>query len=121
MRDFINIGSSPCGETCIQVGSPDYYSKSLKECQRFITEIRNVCGKEPEGAYLKVKSFPHDFGSYHEVVCFFDDLIPDSVDYAYHVEGNSPEYWYEGVGTRLWVKAIDVKSEPDIEPSFVMR
>ena len=102
MRDYIKIGSSPCDEDCAQVGSANYDERARKECSRFIAEIRNVCGHEPEKALLTTKAFPHDFGTYYEVVCYFDDMDEDSRSYAFHVEGNSPVNWHEGLNSRKW-------------------
>ena len=102
MREYINIGSSPCEEDCVQVGAQDYVSKSRKECQRFINKIREICGVEPEGAQLATKSFPHDFGTYHEVVCYFDMGTP-SEDYAYHVESYAPTTWTQ-TEKNIWRK-----------------
>jgi len=103
MRDYINIGSSPYGEDCCQVGSPNYGQNARKECMRYIENIIKVCGEPPIGASLVVKGFPHDFGTYYEVVCYYDDAMHESVDYAFHVEGNSPERWDEPAGSRVWI------------------
>lgn len=35
----------------------------------------------------------HDSGSYYEVVCYFDDNIPESMEYAFKVENDVPGYW----------------------------
>lgn len=102
MRDYINIGSTPCDEDCAQVGSRDYARRAKKECEEFVRLIRKVCGTEPEGARLATKSFEHDFGTYYEVVCWFDDTIPDSIDYAFHVEANTPLTWKEEENSRAW-------------------
>lgn len=93
MRDFLSIGCSPAYEDCVQVGCEDYAPLAKKECYRFIELIRKHCGEEPFGAYLAVKSFPHDFGSYYEVVCYFDDTDNDAIRYAFDVENNAPCYW----------------------------
>jgi len=103
MKDFINIGSSPIEEECAQVGSENYLERARQECQRYIATIRRVCGKEPEGARLAVIAFPHDFGTYYEVVCHYDDSCPESFDYALWIEGNGPVVWGEGVNQRKWV------------------
>ena len=102
MRDFLTIGSSPCDEDCLQLGSPEYTAQAAKaECQRYIECIRQHCGDEPLGATLRVKAFGHDFGTYHEVVCYFDDELQESVDYAFHVESYAPEQW-DGSGAKLF-------------------
>ncbi len=108
MRDYINIGSSPCDEDCAQVGSEDYYIQAMNECKKFRDQIREVCGPEPENssAKLRVKEFPHDFGTYYEVVCVYDDEDEIGMDYAFFVEGNSPENWNEKPNSRKWVKSL---------------
>ncbi len=67
----------------------------MAECRAYIQAIRKVLGEEPVGARLAVKSFPHDFGMYHEVVCFYDDNFPESVDYALLCEAEAPTTWAE--------------------------
>jgi len=94
MRDFINIGPVPANESCQQIGAMDYDPQLARaECQRFITAIRATLGPEPEGARLGIKSNPHDFGSYLEVVCYYDDDLEESADYAYKCESDSPMDW----------------------------
>jgi len=91
--DYINIGASPAEEDCVQVGDPDYRQKAIPECNRFIELIRKTLGTEPDGAKLKIKAFQHDFGTYHEVVCYYDEDKPEAVEYAYNVEANAPTTW----------------------------
>lgn len=93
MRDYITIGSTPCDEPCAQVGSADYHARARREMRAFIGQLRRVFGPEPEGAHLAVKSFPHDFGTYHEVVCYFDTDHPDSAKYALKIEAETPWEW----------------------------
>ena len=95
VRDYLNIGSSPCCEDCAQVGSDDYFEKSRIELRAFRNQLIRVFGEPPFGAELRIKAFPHDFGTYHEVVCYFDDNEPESMEYAFHLEGNAPENWDE--------------------------
>lgn len=92
-REYIEIGPSPAEESCAQVGEDGYIVNALSECRRFIDLIRRKLGPEPEGASLEVKKFPHDFGYYVEVVCYFDESKPASVDYAFRVEANAPAKW----------------------------
>ena len=92
-RDYIDIGSSPAYEECAQVGSPDYAQRAREECNQFIDLIRRVMGPEPEGARLAVKSNPHDFGTYYEVVCYFDTDNEEASNYAYRCEGEAPSTW----------------------------
>jgi hypothetical protein len=94
MTDYITIGPSPSAEDCAQVGAADYPEASRKECKRYIEQLLRVYGPPPEGAQLLVKSFPHDFGTYREVVCKYDTENEEAVDYAMRVE-NGCENWDE--------------------------
>lgn len=86
MRDYITIGSVPCDEDCAQVGDENYSVKAKAECRRYIEALIAHYGDGPDGTYLTVKGFPHDFGTYYEVVCVYDDDDAESVDYAFKVE-----------------------------------
>lgn len=93
-KDFMYLGTAPYEEECVQVESgKDYLPAMREECNRFINLLRDTFGKEPEGARLAIRSEMHDFGSYLEVVCWFDEDIPESVEYAYNIEGNTPARW----------------------------
>ncbi len=92
-RDYVDIGSSPCDEDCAQMGAPDYYTRAKAECARFIELIRKTLGPEPEGARLAVKSNPHDFGAYYEVVCYYVDENDEARKYAYRGESDAPATW----------------------------
>lgn len=95
MRDYLTISSVPYGEPCAQVGSDNYDRNSRLECVAFIGQIRRELGDEPNGAVLRAKSFPHEFGSYREVVVVYDDNYDDAVEYAFKIEANAPEFWDE--------------------------
>lgn len=93
MRSHVEIGSSPAEEECAQVGSPGYVERAMDECRRFRALIRARCGVEPRGAYLAIVGHAHDFGTYYEVVCQYDDDCPDAVNYAFRVENEAPTRW----------------------------
>ena len=93
MHTYLALAPAPVEEDCAQVGTDDYTVKARAECQRFITLLRKTFGPEPAGARLAVISFPHDFGDYLEVVCYFDATLPESVEYAYRCEDNLPATW----------------------------
>jgi len=94
--DLLNIGPVPWSESCAQVGEEDYHRKGRLECVAFMNQIRRVVGPEPTGAFLVIKSFPHDFGSYYEVCCKFNDQNEAAQDYAFNCEGNRGlEHWDE--------------------------
>ena len=91
--DYLNIGSSPVAEECAQVGSDGYFERAQEECKRYIAQLREQFGPEPAGARLKVKSFPHDFGTYYEVVCLFEVGNEEAEEYAYACEGDAWQEW----------------------------
>lgn len=86
MIDHISIGSTPSEEDCAQVGSPDYSTRARAECKRYLAALIAHYGNPPDGASLRIKSNPHDFGSYHEVNVYYDDESEKAVEYAYKVE-----------------------------------
>jgi len=66
---------------------------------RYRNLIREKCGAEPEGARLVIKWSPHDFGTYGELVCEYDN--ENALDYALHVESGGPLTW-DGEGATLF-------------------
>lgn len=108
MRDFIEIGPVPCDEDCQQVGAASYDPvRARLECQCFIEQLRRQFGPEPEGARLRIKSNPHDFGNYLEVVCHFDDAYPDSVEYTFKCEGEAWATWDNESRNKLDLPYLD--------------
>ena len=93
MRDYLSIGSSPADEDCVQVGTENYAARARQECSRYIELLRLKFGPEPKGAELVVKGFPHDFGTYYEVVVWYDDNDRAGLEYALLLEGNAPATW----------------------------
>jgi hypothetical protein len=95
MKDYFTLGSTPYEEPCAQVGQPRYRQQALQECRRFMQLLRRKFGPEPEGAALRVQAFPHDFGTYYEVVCEFDPDLRASVEYALRCDAETPATWEE--------------------------
>ncbi len=93
MENYFTLGPTPRDESCACVGEDDYMPRARAECKRFIALLRKKFGPEPEGAHFAVKSFMHDFGTYHEVVCWFDTDISESVEYAQRCEDDAPATW----------------------------
>lgn len=87
MMDYLNIGSTPNEEDCAQVGSADYYARAIKECRAYREQIRKHY-PEPENGYLRVKGFPHDFGTYYEVVAYYDPEDTEASRWALDIEGD---------------------------------
>jgi hypothetical protein len=93
MRDYVSLSSVPADEDCAQVGSPDYPERMKAESKRYIELLNKRFINPPEGSYFSRKSFPHDFGTYHEIVVYFDDENKDEIDFAFFVEANLPAKW----------------------------
>jgi len=72
-----------------------------RETRVFLGQLHRQFGTSPGTARLGVKSFPHDFGTYHEVVCSFDDTDEIGMDFAYRLENECPESWDEQAKVEL--------------------
>lgn len=71
--DYLNVGSNGFA----QVGDDLYYEKNRVEMKYLLEMIENKFPIPAELAphcYFAVKSFPHDFGTYHEIVLHYDDV-----------------------------------------------
>ncbi len=90
MKDYVTLGPTPAAEDCERADGDQ--SRCRKECQIYIRQLERMF-PEHEGAYFACKSFPHDFGSYREVCCIFDDDDESAVEYAYKCENNTPQHW----------------------------
>ena len=91
--DTIEIGSSPYSEDCAQVGSDNYSERARKELVAYKNQLVRMFGEPPEGARLFIKSNPHDFGTYHELACKYNEDNEEAAHYAYKLEGEGPEFW----------------------------
>ena len=88
MRDYLCLGPVPAYEYCEQVGTPEYdYQKDTVNLWRYRDMLRE---RWPEADFA-IKSFPHDFGTYREVVVYYDTEENDPI--AYEVEANLPTTW----------------------------
>jgi hypothetical protein len=93
MRDYVDVGCVPTHEDCAQVRCDDCRDRAYRECRAYIRQLRRLFGDEPDGALLSVRTNPHDFGAYFSVVCYYDEQIPESIDYAFRCECESPRTW----------------------------
>ena len=108
MIEYVEIGSTPCNEECAQVGAPDYSERSRKECNAYINQLHRIivaAGKEiPDGFRLFIKGNSHEFGTYHEVACKFNDNNEVACDLAYWVENNCPANWDDQARKELGIR-----------------
>jgi hypothetical protein len=92
MIDYIELGPVPGDEDCAQIGEDNYHRKAMAECHRYLEQLIRKWGEENAHRF-GIKRFPHDFGSYFEVVVYFDSDIEDELDFAIKVENNLPANW----------------------------
>ena len=89
MKDYLSIGTVPCNENCTQNDpTGDYAAAQRREALLFAEQIRRHY-PEPEGGYITVKRFPHDFGSYYEACAVFDDEDETATNWAFDVENDA--------------------------------
>ena len=92
MRAYIELGSTPAEEDCAQVGWENYDTLSMIETKVYKEQLKRTF-KLIGGMSFSIKSFPHDFGSYKEVVVNYDDANEQEVDLAFEIENNQPGKW----------------------------
>jgi hypothetical protein len=90
MKNYLELGPVPADENCQQVGTPGYdHDKDTADLRRYKAMLEK---RWPE-AHFGIKSFPHDFGTYREVVVYYDD--EDENPIAFEIEANLPWTWDE--------------------------
>ena len=102
MKNYESLGSSPYDEDCAQVGSIDYHELSKIELHEF-KRMMELINPSPEDciAYYAVKSFPHDFGSYHELCAIYDDSSDIGQEWAINAENLTPSTWDQAAKERI--------------------
>ncbi len=93
--DYLNLGSTPWEEDCVGVNSnTDYMPAMREECRRYKRQLeRDFAIPEDVDAYYKIKTFPHDFGSYMEVCIVFNQEDEKTCEFAYDLEDHLPARW----------------------------
>jgi hypothetical protein len=112
--DYLEIGSSPRDEDCVQVGDGDYILPMKNECRRFkeLLEKLMPIPKECNCRYY-VKSNPHDFGTYYEVAIQFDEEDAKSSAFAYYVDSYYPQKWNDTKVEMTWKEYWDKYEKED--------
>ena len=114
-REYMEIGSAPCDEQCVAVDPKvDYLPDMRAECQRFLDLVRKTLGPEPAGARLGIRSNPHDFGTYLEVVCYYSEEDPEAYGYALLCESEAPRRWTDEAPVPTKRYKVEVTLEADI-------
>jgi len=97
MKNYLVLGSTPCNEDCAQVGNDNYYDQSQIELHVYGKYIHRIFPQilASKTLYLKIKSFPHDFGTYRELVLYYDDSNEEELSLAYSIDEFLPRNWDE--------------------------
>ena len=95
MLDYLNLGSTPSDEDCAQVGSPDYQNRANKELDAYKAQLERMFPGLETHKRMEFKKmwFPHDFGSYGEIVITYDDDNELEAATAIEIEWNTPTNW----------------------------
>jgi hypothetical protein len=94
MREYMEIGSTPHGENCAQVGSDNYMNLATIEMDTYIRLMERLFPEaSSRNINFKKKWFDHDFGSYGEVCMFWDSENEEANNYVYEIDKNLPENW----------------------------
>ena len=119
LDEMAMTSTAPPMETCVSVGEDDYMPRARVEAERYVELIRQKLGSEPPGAHLRVKSCPHDFGSYLDVVCVFDAEDQAAAEYAYMCESDGPKSWSDTEPLKRQTYRVgayvDIYLEEDVE------
>lgn len=92
-REYITLGPTPPEEDCAQVGADDYHARSAKESRAWINQLKRAFPNLPDGVRLHAKNFPHDFGSYVEVVASWAVGDEAAMEAAYNIDAELPGEW----------------------------
>lgn len=95
--DYMEIGSSPSDEDCAQLGSDNYDKLSRIELNAYVHQLERMFPyvKNSDSLKFAVKRFNHDFGTYAEVVIYFDTANEFEYNCAIDIEHNLPMNWDE--------------------------
>jgi hypothetical protein len=95
MRDYLDLSPTPVGEPCAMVEpTGDYLQRMKAECRAFVHQLERTFPQAIEaGCSFRVKSNPHEFGSYLEVQVRFDDEDEVQTEWAFMIENDLPELW----------------------------
>lgn len=101
--DYLVLGSTPYDEPCAQVGSSNYRAATKLESEHFIKQLQSLLlSKFPDSELsIRSKGFPHDFGTYHEVVVYYNPNNADQCEQAFWLDENVPANWEPEVAALL--------------------
>ena len=104
MKEYMEIGSAPYEENCVQVGEVNYPEKMRKELTIYKNQLERMFPlAESMNIYFKPKWFSHDFGSYGEICMYWDTDNAEADEYVYEIERELPGFWDEEAKKELGI------------------
>lgn len=97
--DYINLGSAPANEPCVETTDQYYEIKAFEECSRYIELLNNTYraahqADPPNGCKVVIKRHAsHDFGMYYEVVARYEVGNEPAMRAALWFDVNRVENW----------------------------
>jgi hypothetical protein len=108
MKDYLDLDTVPCDEPCASVGQPDYSKRARLEARAYVAQLERAFPLAVDaGVYFRVKSNPHDFGSYLSVQVVFDDEDEAQTEWAYTIESELPNTWDDDARNELAANGYD--------------
>jgi hypothetical protein len=92
MKKFIQLGTAPSNEDCVQTGSKDYQERSRIEASIHINQLQRCFKRIPKAFNFGMKKFNHDFGEYIDVVLYYGNSDTDE-NRAYAIQDKLPVVW----------------------------
>lgn len=118
-RDYIDIGTTPTDESCLQAPYENP-SAAREEARRYREFLHEVFAPVPDDIEFRVKSNPHDFGSYYSLQIWYTQ---ETMWFALWVEGNEPQTWdveIEREKAQAKLSQYQPKEEDEVCPSCGM-
>lgn len=97
--DYINLGSAPVNEPCVQTTDRFYEIKAFEECSRYIELLNDTYrtahrAYPPKGCRVVIKRHTsHDSGMYYEVVARYEVGNEKAMRAALWFDVHKPENW----------------------------
>ena len=88
---YLEFDCSPTNEVGVGISKTDDYLPAMREEARRMIALLEKKFPDAPGDF-RIKSQPHDFGTYLEIRYYFDE-DENGWDYANHIENNWPNTW----------------------------
>lgn len=87
--DYLTLGPTPADEPCEQLGDSYNSIRAKQEMKAYKHQLERMF----PNANIRIKSFPHDFGTYSEVCAVYNTDNEQAASIAFEVESGCPANW----------------------------